>query len=212
MRSVPILFLLFSVLLLTACGDKCRLRITNEISDPADAGLSVIEVRLEGTSYWAGVDLLEGQIAVGDTRAVRVQDTKPYTLDVRGSDSFGRTWTRLDAITCSVPDESLEITFTDADRDLPCSWMATNDTGVALLSLRMRRTGTIAWVREVLDEGMEAGDTVTFAMDDEEFAWDLQAVGLGGDTWTLPALEPCVDGAPRTLSITGQPDAPEADR
>lgn len=209
MRSAPLLLLLLCAPLLTACGDKCRLAVTNEITDPADVTLTVIEVRLEGTSYWGEVDLLDSRIDPEETRSVRVEESGPFTLGVRASDSVGRTWTRLDAVRCAVPDEGLELAITNADRDQPCNWMATNDTGVGILSLRLRRTGTIAWAREVLEEGLGAADSVTFVMDDDEFTWDLQAVGEGGDTWTQSALAACVDGAPRTLPIGGAPDAPE---
>jgi len=186
--------------------------VTNEIMDPADVELRSVQVRLDGMSYWGGEDLLDGWIAVGDTRAVRVAESGPFTLDVRASDSVGRTWTQLNVINCEAPDEDLELTFTDADRDQPCTWTASNDTAVGLLSLRLRRTGTIAWAREVLEEGLEVGESIEFAMDDDQFSWDLQAIGIGGDTWTQTDLDPCVDGAPRDLPITGEPDAPEETR
>lgn len=212
MRFALLIVLALTAPLLTACGDKCRLQVTNEIMDPADVELTSVQVRLDGMSYWGGEDLLDGWIAVGETRAVRVAETGPFTLDVRGSDSVGRTWTQLNVISCDPPDEELELTLTDADRDQPCTWTASNDTNVGLLSLRLRRTGTIAWAREVLEEGLEVGASVEFAMDDDQFTWDLQAVGMGGDTWTLADLDPCVDGAPRDLPVTGEPDAPEETR
>ncbi len=212
MRSAPIIVLLLAAPFLTACGDKCRLKVTNAISDPADVGLTSVQVRLDGTSYWGDANLLDGQIDPGDSRSVRVDETAPFTLDVRGSDSVGRTWTQLNVIACEVPDESLAITLGDADRDRPCTWTASNDTDVGLLSLRLRRSGTLAWAREVLEEGLEIGESVDFVMDDDEFTWDLQAVGIGGDTWTRIELEACENGAPRDLPVTGAPDAPEETR
>jgi hypothetical protein len=211
-RSAPIIVLLLVAPLLTACGDKCRLKVTNGISDPADVGLTTVQVRLDGTSYWGDVDLLDGQIDPGNTRSVRVDETAPFTLDVRGSDSVGRTWTQLNVVTCEVPDEGLAITLGDADRDRPCTWTASNDTDVGLLSLRLRRSGTLAWAREVLEEGLEIGDAIAFVMDEDEFAWDVMAIGIGGDTWTLTELEACVDGVARDLPISGEPDTPEETR
>ena len=207
----PLLLILALLPALSACSDTCRLRVTNGVTDPADAGFNAIQVRLEGTSYWAEPDLLDGRLDPDDTRAVRVRESGPFPLDVRGTDALGRTWTRLDAVLCEPPDESLQLTLTDADRDQPCTWTVTNGTGTTIVNLRLRRAGTVAWAREVLEEDLADGAEIGFAMDDDDVVWDLQVTNDAGDLWSRFDLPRCADGADRSLPIDGAPDdLPEA--
>ena len=204
----PALLLLPGLLipLTGGCGDTCGLKVTNDITDPADASLSVIEVRLEGTSYWGGVDLLKNAVAAGASRRVQLPESAPYTWDVRGTDSVGRSWTQLDVVVCEAPDSKLEVIFTDADRDRPCTWTIVNNTGQELTSIVLRRSGTAAWARQLLEEDLIAGASVAAGMDDDAMTWDLQAANAAGDVWTRSDLARCLDGAPFTLDLAGDPD------
>lgn len=208
LRLAAALLPLLTLPALAGCGDTCRLRVTNEIPDVT---LASIEVRLDGTSYWGEVDLLSGSLDSGDTRGVRVPEGGPFLYDVRGSTSTGRSWTRHDVIACKPPNASLSVTLTDADRDEPCTWTLTNDTDGALVSVRLRRAGTLAWAREVLAGDLAMGEAIEFVMNDDEPTWDLQVEDATGDVWTRVDLARCDAGEARDIPISGDPDPlPEA--
>ena len=207
-----LLLALVSFLALPGCAERCGVTVIHDIEE-ADVTLFSLQTRLEGTTLWTAEDQLSGRFVRGQERVIRAQDASPWMQDLRATDGATRSWTRLDAIFCDVPDESVEITLTDADRDRPCSWTLVNDTDTPLLGSALRRSGTVAWTRELLeDASLEPGATLEFLMDDDRPTWELQARGGGGsalDRWTLTDLGPCDAGEPLTVTITGDPDVGE---
>jgi|GEM_PF-4134958 len=209
---IRLALLLAALVLLPSCSDECLLTVHNEISEPSDAVLTSVSVRLEGTSYWPDVDLLDGRIPAGMRRQVRIPPSTPFVLDIRATDSASRSWSRLDALVCDVPDDEMTFTFTDADRDRPCTWTLINDTDTAFVSALLRRSGTSPWSRELLENPLAAGATGSVLVDDDRPEWDLQARGEDGSTWTRAAVGRCTDGAALAISLSGEPDSSQVSR
>ncbi|MCO4771253.1 MAG: hypothetical protein KDA24_14565 [Deltaproteobacteria bacterium] len=209
-RVLPIVAL--TLALSPGCSDTCRVAVTHDIVAD-DVVVFSIQARLEGTTGWESEDLLPGRFAFGETRTVRVPPSTPWTLDLHATDGATRSWTRLDALVCDVPDEQLELTLTDADRDQPCTWTLVNDLDQELLSVFMRRSDTIAWTRELIPEQpLAAGERLDFAVDDDRPLWDVQARADGGtelSLWTMKDLGPCEAGAALEVVISGDPDSTE---
>jgi hypothetical protein len=204
-RPLPLLLLALTAAQ-AGCSDECLLTVHNDIEETPEATLFSVSVRLEGTSYWTGVDLLDGRIPAGGQRQVRVPPSAPYFLDIQATDGATRSWSRLEALVCDVPDDELSFAFLAADRDRPCTWTVENETGGALSSVTLRRTGTAPWAREVLDAALEPGGAAEFGLDDDRPTWDIRGTSPSGATWTQLALGPCTDGARLSIPLAGPAD------
>lgn len=199
-----LLLLTAFALLHTGCSDECLLTVHNDITETPLVTVRSFQVRLEGTTYWADLNLLDNPIEPGKRRQVRVQGSFPYTLDIRASDST-RSWSRDAALVCDAPADFMQFTLLDSDRDVPCTWTVFNETGSSLASLVLRRAGTGAWVREILgDSPLPDGDSVDVQMDDAPWSWDLRGSTPipALETFTLLDLGACRDGEARPIILS----------
>jgi len=196
-RALPALVLVVA-LSAPGCAKQCKLTLDSAITE--DVTLTTVQVRHEGTTIWGGENLLERPLEPGTTRILRLPQSAPWSLDLRAADSV-RSWSRLDALVCDVPDEQLTLTLTDADRDQPCTWTLQNETGGDLDRALLRPEGFAPWTRDLLDGALLSGEATTFVVDDEAHRWELQA-RAGDDTWTVTDLGRCDAGAEQTITLT----------
>ena len=200
----PFLTLTALALMQTGCSDECLVTVHNEISESPPVTLTSFQVRLEGTSYWSDVNLLDNPVPPGKKRQARIQASFPYALDLRASDST-RSWSRETALICDAPADFMQFSWTDADRDIPCTWTVTNETGGSLTSLMLRRAGAAVWVRELLsDSQLSDGESLDVQMDDASWSWDLRGSTPAPEleTFTLLDLGACRDGEPKLVIVS----------
>ncbi len=202
MRGSAPLMLLLVLPLAPGCAKQCKLTIESGTTE--DATITTVQVRHEGTTIWGGENLLERPLEPGETRVVRLPQSAPWSLDLRAADSV-RSWSRLDALVCDVPDEKLTLTLVDDDRDQPCTWTLQNDTGVDLDRALLRPEGFASWTRELLDVPLFAGESASFVLDDERPRWELQG-RADGEIWTVTELGRCDAGTAQTITLAGAAD------
>lgn len=95
----------------------------------------------------------------------------------------------------------LALTGCPADAGLDCDWTVTNGTGYEITTIEISDSETDEWGADLLgSDTLPDGESYDFVA--EAATWDLRATDVDGDTYTLMAVETCIDGEALATTIT----------
>lgn len=213
-ESRTALLLVAAVGLLAGCPeepDACLWTVSNGVgSVDAPADLAGLFLREPGGDWGDNTLGDAGPLPFGESWSFLVAPGTP-TLDLRGVDGEGTSWSRYGAETC-VDGERFQTTLTSDDLDVPCTWTITNQVGdssvnYALLDVWARINGSAEWGGGLLTETLPFGESVEIQVE-TGWSYDLSAADQDAIFYlALNAVE-CLDGEDLSTTLTLADEAP----